>query len=326
MSDEVNLGGKTYISSKRAASSTGYAQDYIGQLARKGVIDARRIGGLWYIQLESLMNYKEKAQTYVPQPPKHENIEADPESLVFFDGKDYVSAAKAADITGYHPYYVGQLARGGKVISQQIGNRWYVDRAGILAHKEEKDDLLAAVQAESVGLSRRATAEGLANKIIDNNTRIDKDTNPNETKLMAAEAGPFLTYTTDTGVLMPNLEKKQGEERKSDDKVGEPEIEILDGRIAIPIHVNKPRVMQKTQLYRSNTVGKTSDMGHKIVSRLAKFYVPIAALLLVTVILFGFGASITGGKSATGGSGIFSKIGDVLEPFLTQELTYIRQN
>ena len=35
MSDEMQIEGKPYISSKRASELSGYAQDYIGQLARK---------------------------------------------------------------------------------------------------------------------------------------------------------------------------------------------------------------------------------------------------------------------------------------------------
>jgi hypothetical protein len=51
MSDEMVIEGKTYISSKRAAQVSGYAQDYIGQLARGGAIDAQRVGGLWFVNL-----------------------------------------------------------------------------------------------------------------------------------------------------------------------------------------------------------------------------------------------------------------------------------
>ena len=47
MDASLIIGDENLISSKRAAESSGYAQDYIGQLARKGLIEARRIGGLW---------------------------------------------------------------------------------------------------------------------------------------------------------------------------------------------------------------------------------------------------------------------------------------
>src|SRR3989338_7344820 len=152
MDASLIIGDENLISSKRAAESSGYAQDYIGQLARKGLIEARRIGGLWYVSLDSLNAYKLNADTYTPRPPHASEHSAETDSIISFDGHDYVSAARAAHITGYHPDYVGQLARSGKILSRQIGNRWYVDRDQIVSHKSEKDALLGAVQAESVGV------------------------------------------------------------------------------------------------------------------------------------------------------------------------------
>ena len=155
MTQELVADGKTYISSKRASEMSGYAQDYIGQLARKQLIDARRIGGLWYVFLDSLTGYQKKASEYKPQPP---SVRADansaPDTVISFDGRDYLSASRAAAITGYHQDYVGQLARSGAILSRQVGNRWYVDRESILSHKSSKDALLAAVQSDSVGFSR----------------------------------------------------------------------------------------------------------------------------------------------------------------------------
>lgn len=154
MADEILLSGKKYVSSKHAASSTGYAQDYIGQLSRAGVIDAQRVGGLWYVLLDSLEAYKRNAEGFTPQPPVPLKGTNELETIISFDGKDYVSSSRAAKLTGYNPDYVGQLARAGKVLSRQIGKRWYIEREGLLAHKKEKDALLAGVQAEAAGLVR----------------------------------------------------------------------------------------------------------------------------------------------------------------------------
>jgi hypothetical protein len=151
MSDAVLLEGKEYVSAKRAADETGYARDYIGQLARKGLIGAQRVGGLWYVSLDSLKGYQANAAAYEPViPPAQQG--SDPDAIVSFDGKDYISASRAAKLSGYTQDYVGQLARAGKVLSRQIGNRWYVEKDGLLSHKSQKDSLLAAVQREAVGL------------------------------------------------------------------------------------------------------------------------------------------------------------------------------
>ncbi len=191
MTHEIDLGGTIYISSRRAAEITGYAQDYIGQLARAAQIDARRIAGLWYVREQSLRDHKEKADEYKPVPPDNRQASNDMEASVSFDGKDYISAARAARITGYSQDYVGQLARSEKILSRQIGNRWYVDRAGIIEHKRHNDSLLAAVQTESVGLMKSQSS-------------------PAEIDLSATNsAEPHFSYTAQEIAPMPIFEPRK---------------------------------------------------------------------------------------------------------------------
>lgn len=47
--DEIRIGEKTYISSKKAAEITGYAKDYVGQLCREGHVEAKMVGRSWYV-------------------------------------------------------------------------------------------------------------------------------------------------------------------------------------------------------------------------------------------------------------------------------------
>lgn len=58
MSDEFYIGEKRYISAKRASKLTGYASDYIGQLARSGKVDAQIVGRSWFVCEDSLLGYK----------------------------------------------------------------------------------------------------------------------------------------------------------------------------------------------------------------------------------------------------------------------------
>ena len=165
MTDEITLEDKSYVSSKRASELSGYSQDYIGQLARGGYIDAQRVGGLWYIHLDSLKSYKEKTENEKPQPPQP-NTSQDPDTLVFFDGKEFISASRGSEVSGYSQDYVGQLARSGKILARQVGTRWYVDRKALIQHKKEKDALLAAVQAASVGIQARESS-------VERSSRVD---------------------------------------------------------------------------------------------------------------------------------------------------------
>ena len=58
--DELEIKGKKYISSKRASELTGYAKDYVGQLARAGKIAGTRMGRAWYVEEEALLAYKQE--------------------------------------------------------------------------------------------------------------------------------------------------------------------------------------------------------------------------------------------------------------------------
>lgn len=53
------------------------------------------------------------------------------------DDKKFISARKAAEITGYEQDYVGQLARMGRVLARQIGRAWFIEEQSLLSHKSE---------------------------------------------------------------------------------------------------------------------------------------------------------------------------------------------
>ena len=75
--DEILIGEKKYVSSKRAAKMTGYAKDYIGQLCREGRVPARLVGRSWYV-LESAINDhrfgEEKTEKEIQQTQKESPV------------------------------------------------------------------------------------------------------------------------------------------------------------------------------------------------------------------------------------------------------------
>lgn len=185
--EETILDGVSYISSKRASELTSYSQDYIGQLARTGQIEARRIGGLWFVNLESLKSHQSE-----PNAPKAVlaaagKAPADPDTFIAFDGKSYISAGRASKLSGYNQDYIGQLSRSGQILSRLVGNRWYVDQQSLLDHKAEKDALLAAVQRESVGIR-------IQNQSAEQSPPVDT-----------------MDYFPESGDLLPNLPEKINE-------------------------------------------------------------------------------------------------------------------
>lgn len=314
--------GKEYISSKRGSELSGYAQDYIGQLARKGLIDAQRVGGLWFISMTSLTEYKSNAETYVPQPPERKEVR-DAETLVSFDGNDHVSAARAAKITGYHPDYVGQLARSGAIISRQVGNRWYVDRAAILAHKQEKDSLLGAVQAQSVGISRSNAHEA-----------------QNALQTLYNGPGPLLTYTRDDGDLLPVLSKSG---RSADGQ--EPDNDYRDEtEHVVPIRAIHTSAQQRPPAPRTAKVSKISRgrTPEKTIYTGTFRALAGAALTIVIVLSFGFATlksnSLYSSNVTPGGSVVernalpasamaaLQRLGTFFKELLTKEIIYKRAN
>lgn len=56
--DELTLQGKTYVSSKRAAEITGYVKDYVGQLCREGLVEAKMVGRSWYVLESSIREHR----------------------------------------------------------------------------------------------------------------------------------------------------------------------------------------------------------------------------------------------------------------------------
>ncbi len=69
--DELEISGKRFISSKRAAKENRYHMDYIGQLIRSGKVVGSKVGRTWYVDAQSLATYlgKEyKAPEKAPTP------------------------------------------------------------------------------------------------------------------------------------------------------------------------------------------------------------------------------------------------------------------
>ncbi|MDO8561526.1 MAG: hypothetical protein Q7S05_01735 [bacterium] len=314
MSDEIIIDGEQFVSSKRASELSGYKQDYIGQLSRGGQITARRVGGLWYVSSDSLTKYMKRAEAYKPVPPIN-NGWSDADALLSFDGRGYVSAARAAKLTGYSADYVGQMARAEIIPSRQVGNRWYVEQAGILAHKESKDALLAAVQAESVGIDR--THLSRQEEVLSG--------------MSYGTAGPFLNYTNDGRELFPNL----GNSARNNDP-----ITSQDNR-PIPIHIIdlKSDTFKERESWREDFTQGTVIKGGGMAIKSVPLVLSAMVMTIVIVVSLGF-VSLKSSSTYTsnilergsegknliaGAAGAWvGRAADFLEPFLTSELIYIR--
>lgn len=311
MSDVIHFEGVEYISSKRASDLSGYNQDYIGQLARSGKIKARRVGGLWYIQYESLELFESSEEkNNLPVNVQNDEINETKKqisSIVFFDGKEYISAAEASKSTGYHQDYIGQLSRGGKIPARLVGKRWFVSRRDILAHKREKDALLAAVQTDAVGLYKHDSA-------------------PQKPSLTIG------TYSTQKVDLFPETGKKEG------DLVTQMESSNVTTatRSAIPITI-RPLVEKNDAVkspYRLHEVRSTSPKKQVKYSKIAVTFATIVLIVgIAGLVSLRAAGSLTYLETrevpvlkltASSGS-VFDVLIEKIEFFLSKEGGYVRK-
>jgi hypothetical protein len=325
MSDEIPVGDLMYVSSKRASEISGYAQDYIGQLARKGLIDAKRVGGLWYVYLDSLESYK--VQPGLPQQTLSEDhaSQSDPDVLVSFDGKDYISANRASKLTGYNQDYVGQLARSGKILARQVGNRWYVDHTGILLHKKEKDELLASVQVAAVGIQSRE--------------KMSKTADGEDPKEM-----PLLNYIAEVGDLSPQIRKVDEKPLLSINSFHTPSEHVTNLKNndnEVPIYINKMNSFKEghhesTQLHYSRSVN-TNYIGTKRPLRLSKGMILTLSAVVISISFLSYGiyraygqpqlnVALVGSTTISGGSNFVITIANEIERIISPDLTYERKN
>jgi len=72
------------------------------------------------------------------------------DSLIL-EGKIFISAKRAAALTGYTTDYVGQLCRAGKLECKMIGHTWHVSQASLFGHKLSQTNYKSAesVQAKN---------------------------------------------------------------------------------------------------------------------------------------------------------------------------------
>ena len=115
-----------------AARYVPYSQDYLGLLARRGKIDAKKIGRNWHTTREAVLAYYDT-----------HNDSDNP----IVDGKDngikrpvYISLAEAATHVPYTQEYLGLLARKGKLDAKKIGRNWYTTHEAVLDYYDTHND------------------------------------------------------------------------------------------------------------------------------------------------------------------------------------------
>ncbi len=69
---------------------------------------------------------------------------------LIFEGKNYISANRAAKTMSYAQDYIGQLCRSGKLDCRMVGRSWFVTEGSLLAHRANAIDSTAERVAKIV--------------------------------------------------------------------------------------------------------------------------------------------------------------------------------
>ena len=72
--DELEISGKRYLSSKRAAKEHKYHADYIGQLIRAGKVVGTKVGRAWYVESVSLDEYLANECNHAPHTAVSQSV------------------------------------------------------------------------------------------------------------------------------------------------------------------------------------------------------------------------------------------------------------
>ncbi|MBL4644577.1 MAG: hypothetical protein JKX80_01795 [Candidatus Pacebacteria bacterium] len=178
--NDVVVDNERLISTTQASKVSGYSKDYVGQLCREEKMFCRRISGHWYVSENSLKSYQGAETKNGGNHPEKKKIPSSEKTAYgmkvgnvrddtfSYDGVEYISTLRGAELTGYAQDYIGQLARNGEIEARKVGRRWFIGRETLTDHKKHNDGLLAAVQSQSSGvLSSSEGRESTAQRHVD---------------------------------------------------------------------------------------------------------------------------------------------------------------
>lgn len=133
--NEITIGEKTYVSSKRAAEITGYAKDYIGQLCREGRVEARLIGRNWYLLDESIRKHRFGEQEFVGKSEDTAVVDGIPAVDALWESPRYESEEPKPLEVGTEEAYSAPKAQNGPQTSEFLSDmqtawsEWFASKA-----------------------------------------------------------------------------------------------------------------------------------------------------------------------------------------------------
>ncbi|MDE1946827.1 MAG: hypothetical protein KGI23_03055, partial [Patescibacteria group bacterium] len=186
------------------------------------------------------------------------------------DGKIFISASRAAEITRYSKDYIGQLCRHAKVKAKLIGRGWFVEEADLLRYKKESDEQQN---------NRRHQASEIAKEIY------RKDENGYFREIPTAPKTEKISYFSDDRPLMPIISKVVSQTAES--AIDKPAVSAAGiSQIAVIAKKNPRRVADS---YKMNVADMMKSP--RALSAVAALFMIIGFVSLNFALVSGFGDS-----------------------------------
>ncbi len=158
---------------------------------------------------------------------------------LILEGKNYISARRAARVMNYAQDYIGQLCRSGKIDCRMVGRSWFVTEESLIAHRESAID--ATDERASKMLKKKFTAKVIPEvsaipSLIPES--IPSPIIPEKTEISS------LKYESHNGPTLPEIKKRVPEKFNINNIFDKPVYEtpivaVTHSAIASPISINK---------------------------------------------------------------------------------------
>ncbi len=122
---------------------------------------------------------------------------------LILEGKNYISARRAAKIINYAQDYIGQLCRSEKLDCKMVGRSWFVTEESLLNHRENAID---ATQERITKISKKP--EEIIKEIIKKNIQSVAARLEQPVAIAVADTESSYKYETAKGPSLPALEKR----------------------------------------------------------------------------------------------------------------------
>ena len=229
------------------------------------------------------------------------------------EGKEYISAKRAAREHSYTMDYVGQLIRSGKLVGKKVGRAWYVEQdslsayvaslAGASGAKREPEGVsqksapAEEVSAHDTSAKPEATPEipiqreGEEKKT---NQYLGQQTKREERESKPAYHYPMLRYVSDNEPTFPELMEQTATGDEGVTESNKPEMEEETEEYKIPIAIS---VAPESLPYRQEIRAK--ERGDRTPAHRAPILPALVGVAVVALILVAGGVSIVLSRTFT---------------------------